>query len=170
MSTKMEAVNALKTLRGFIGSGQLQAIGDACRGEEKQFFFDKMVALSDLVSTMPQTYQQDGLGDQAIVSLHYFSGGCDWYITERDSDPDGEGQIQAFGYANLGDDQNAELGYISIVELIGAGVELDLYFTPQTLGAVKSKYEARVQAYEHKGMTRSDAQGVVEAEDMKAAS
>ena len=166
----MEAVNALKAPRGFIGNGQLQASGHACRGEEKQFFFDKLVSLADLVSTMPQTYEQDGLGDQAIVSLHYFSGGCDWYITERDSDPDGEGQIQAFGYANLGDDQNAELGYISIVELIGAGVELDLYFTPQTLGAVKSKYEARVQAYEHKGMTRSDAQGVVEAEDMKAAS
>ena len=166
--TKMQAVDALKTLRGFIGSGQLQAIGDACRGEEKQFFFDKMVALSDLVSTMPQTYQQDGLGDQAIVSLHYFRGSMDWYITERDSDPDGEGQIQAFGLADFGD--GGKLGYISIVELISAGVELDLYFTPQTLGAVKSKYEARVQAYEHKGMTRSDAQGVVEAEDMKAAS
>ena len=33
-----------------------------------------------------------------------------------------------------------------------------------------SKYESRVQAYEKQGLTRSDAQGVVEAEDMKAAS
>lgn len=170
MSTKMEAVNALKTLNGFIGSSQLQAIGHACRGEEKQFFFDKLVSLGQLVSTMPKTYEQDGLGDQAIVSLHYFTGACDWYITERDVDTDGEGQIQAFGYANLGDDECAELGYISIVELIANGVELDLYFTPQSLGAVKSKYESRVQAYEKQGLTRSDAQGVVEAEDMKAAS
>ena len=138
--TKMQAVDALKTLRGFIGSGQLQAIGDACRGEEKQFFFDKMVALSDLVSTMPQTYQQDGLGDQAIVSLHYFRGSMDWYITERDSDPDGEGQIQAFGLADFGD--GGELGYISIVELIASGVELDMYFEPKTLGQIRAKAAA----------------------------
>lgn len=31
------------------------------------------------------------------------------------------------------------------------------------------EYERRVQAYEDTGMTRSDAQGVVDAEDMKAA-
>lgn len=141
-STKLEAVAALKTLRGFIGNSQLHAIGDACRSEEKQFFFDKAVALADLVSTMPKTYEQDGLGDAAIVSLHYFSGSCDWYITEKDCDPDGEGQIQAFGYANLGDDECAELGYISIVELIGAGVELDLHFTPCTLGQVRAKAAA----------------------------
>jgi hypothetical protein len=170
MSTKMDAIHGIELLRGFIGSSQLHAIGDACRSEEKQFFFDKLVSLGQLVLKMPRTYDQDGLGDQAIVSLHYFKGACDWYITERDVDTDGEGQIQAFGYANLGDDECAELGYISIVELIAAGAELDLYFTPCTLGAVKSKYESRVQAYENQGMTRSDAQGVVEAEDMKAAS
>jgi hypothetical protein len=51
MSTKMEAIAALQTLRGFIGNGQLQAIGNAMRSEEKQFFFDKVVALADLVST-----------------------------------------------------------------------------------------------------------------------
>jgi hypothetical protein len=138
--TKMQAVDALKTLRGFIGNGQLQALGDAMRGEEKQFFFDKMVALANLVSTMPQTYQQDGLGDQAIVSLHYFKGSMDWYITERDSDPDGEGQIQAFGLADFGD--GGELGYISIVELIASGVELDLYFEPKTLGQIRAKAAA----------------------------
>jgi hypothetical protein len=136
----MQAVDALKTLRGFIGSSQLQALGDAMRGEEKQFFFDKMAALDSLVSTMPQTYQQDGLGDQAIVSLHYFRGSMDWYITERDSDPDGEGQIQAFGLADFGD--GGELGYISIVELIAAGIELDLYFEPKTLGQIRAKATA----------------------------
>ncbi|MBI4291306.1 MAG: DUF2958 domain-containing protein [Betaproteobacteria bacterium] len=140
-ATKMDAVHALKLLGGFIGRSQLEAIGHACRGEEKQFFFDKLTALGQLVLKMPRTYDQDGLGDQAIVSLHYFKGACDWYITEHDSDPDGKGQIQAFGYANLGDDECAELGYISIVELIGAGVELDLYFTPCTLGSIKAKAE-----------------------------
>ena len=32
----------------------------------------------------------------------------------------------------------------------------------------KEEYERRVQAYEAQGMTRSDAQGVVEAEDMQS--
>jgi hypothetical protein len=142
MSTKMDAIHGIELLRGFIGSSQLNAIGDACRSEEKQFFFDKLVDLGQLVLKMPRTYDQEDLGDQAIVSLHYFSGACDWYITERDIDTDGEGQIQAFGYANLGDDECAELGYISIVELIANGVELDLYFTPKTLGQIRAKETA----------------------------
>ena len=84
---------------------------------------------------MPQTYEQDGMGEQAIAHLHYFTSGCDWYITERDSDPDGEGQIQAFGSANLG--YGPELGYISIKELLENGAELDLYFTPCTLSSLR---------------------------------
>ena len=100
--TKSDAVQAIKTLRGFIGNSQLAVIGSACYREEKQFFFNKLVEMADVVSTMPQTYNQDGLGDQAVIYLHYFNGSMDWYITERDSDPDGEGQIQAFGLANLG--------------------------------------------------------------------
>lgn len=141
-STKMDALHGLELLRGFIGRSQLHAIGDACRSEEKQFFFDRLTSLGQMVLKMPRTYDQDGIGNQAIAFLHYFAGGCDWYITERDSDPDGEGQIQAFGYANLGDDESAELGYISIPELIGAGVELDLYFTPKTLQQINAKKKA----------------------------
>ena len=37
-------------------------------------------------------------------------------------------QIQTFGLSNLG--YGAELGYISIDELVGENVELDLYFSP----------------------------------------
>ena len=47
---------------------------------------------------MPQTYQQEELGNQAIVYLHYFHGGADWYVTERDMDGP---QHQAFGLADL---------------------------------------------------------------------
>jgi hypothetical protein len=77
---------------------------------------------------MPKTYEQDGLGQQAIAHLHYFTAGGDWYITERDTHPD---QHQAFGAANLG--YGAELGYISLPELLAAGAELDLHFTPRPL-------------------------------------
>jgi hypothetical protein len=122
----------------------LHIIVEACRGEEGRFFSQKLLAVSDLINTMPKTYEQDGLGDEAIVSLHYFYGGSDWYITEKDMDG---GVQQAFGYAVLnGDDQYAELGYISIIELTRNGVELDLYFTPCTLAEIKTKRQKRAKA------------------------
>ena len=69
----------------------------------------------------------------ALAHLHYFIGGCDWWIVEKDSDPDQAGQVQAFGIADLG--MGAELGYISIPELLENGAELDLYYTePKTIG------------------------------------
>lgn len=133
--TKNDAIEAIKTLRPFIGRAQLAVIGAAVYGPERQFFIDKLCELADLVATMPETYEQDGKGDQAVAYLHYFRAGMDWYITERDSDPDGNGQLQAFGLADLG--YGGELGYICIEELIGAGVELDLHFTPRTLATIQ---------------------------------
>ena len=47
--------------------------------------------------------------------------------------------MQALGLANLG--YGGELGYISIQELIDAGVELDVYWTPKTIGAIKGNPE-----------------------------
>jgi len=136
--TKLDAANALVTLHGFIGRSQLSAIGHACYGEEQQFFFHKLVALAGIVTSMPRTYQTNGQGDEAVVYLHYFgAGNCDWYITEADSNEDGEGQHQAFGLADLG--YGGELGYISIAELIQLNMELDLYFKPCTLAELKSQ-------------------------------
>jgi len=142
----MDVVDVLPTLRPFIGRSQLSAIGDACRGEERQWFKDRLVALADQIANMPETYAQDGLGDQAVAHLHYFAGGAtNWWITEKDSDPDGEGQVQAFGLANMfggPTDQDAELGYISIAEIIANGGELDLHFAPQTLAQLKDTRQA----------------------------
>ena len=87
---------------------------------------------------MPKTYESDGQGDDVTVMLHYFINGSDWWITERDVILDD--QVQAFGYVCLnGDIDCAELGYISITELINNNVELDLYFEPTTLREVKKK-------------------------------
>jgi len=121
-------------LRGFISRSQSLAIAQCMAGEEGEWFEEKMVALAKLIAEMPKVYQQDGKGDAAIVSLHYFTGGCDWYILEKDSEPE---QHQAFGFANIG--YGAELGYISIVELVENNVELDLHFTPCTVGELKAK-------------------------------
>jgi hypothetical protein len=69
----------------------------------------------------------------ALAHLHYFTGGCDWWIVEKDADPDHAGQVQAFGVADLG--MGAELGYISIPELLENGAKLDLHYTePKTIG------------------------------------
>lgn len=121
----------LVDLRDFIGVNQRRVIKQACHGEEREFFLAKLEALAEHIRTMPQTYDQDGKGDQATAHLHYFIGGCDWYITEKDRCAE---QLQAFGLADLG--HGPELGYISLVELLACGAELDLYFTPCTLAAL----------------------------------
>ena len=128
-----QVVAAARTLQRFITPAELETIGSACRGEEREFFKAKLVELADLVGSMPVTYETDGQGDQATAFLHYFTSDCDWYIVERDSE---EEQHQAFGLACIWEQ---ELGYISIQELIEAGAELDLYWTPKTLGQVKAE-------------------------------
>ena len=121
----------LINIKDWIGKDQLQVIEQGLKGEEKDFFRDKLNEIELLTCTMPKPYETDGQGKEAIAQLHYFLGGSDWYITERDSSDE---QIQSFGYVILnGDTDNAELGYISIQELISNNVELDLYWTPKTL-------------------------------------
>ena len=127
--TKMDAVKSLEVLKGFIPTNELSVIGDSCRTEEKQFFFNKIVEIANIIKTMPKTYEQDGLGMDSIAYLHYFKNSMDWYITEKDMENE---QCQAFGYADLGFG-GGDLGYISIVELLENQIELDLHFTPKTL-------------------------------------
>ena len=129
-------------LEKFISKSQLSCIESGLRGEEKNFFIGLVDSLSDTIKGMPYSYQTDGKGDKAIAYLHYFKGGYDCYVTERDMGMDGgatiEEQIQAFGMVKMhGGD--FELGYISIVELIANGIQLDFHFNPCTLGELKSK-------------------------------
>ena len=130
-------------LNHFIGKNQLSVMKSACKGEEGQYFRDMIEKLKTQISAMPKTYETDEQGDNAIAMLHYFNGGSDWYIIEKDAgSPDDEirGQSQAFGFTCLnGDTLNAELGYINIQELIENGVELDLYYKPETLRTIKNK-------------------------------
>jgi hypothetical protein len=148
VNTKTEAQAAVQTtLREFMGSRQRMAVGSLFRCEEKQFFFDKMCELAKTVTDMPKTYEQDGKGDEAVAHLHYFAGGSgNWWITEKDMGSEDEpGQHQAFGLVDLG--CGPELGYISIVELLAAGAELDFHFRPTTIGKLKEKIDARHEAF-----------------------
>lgn len=134
-------------IRPFFSRNQFLAVAfaaDPKNSEEAEFFLRKLIDLAQQIDTMPKTYEQDGKGDEAIVHLHYFLGGSDWYITEKDMNG---GIEQAFGYAILnGDDECAELGYISIQEITAYGAELDLHFTPCTLGEIKAKRHQADQA------------------------
>jgi len=134
-------MNKLDTFRDFVSPSQRACLYDAMRGEEGEYFRKTIVAFwLAVIDTMPKTYEQDGMGDQAIVWLHYFKGSMDWFITERDIDPDSEGQIQAYGISDLG--YGGELGYISIKELIENGVELDLHWKPRAIAQARERAAA----------------------------
>lgn len=122
----------------WMSEGQNKAVIAGMMGEEWQFFADKMKELAGVIATMPKTYDQDGKYDEAVAYLHYFRGAGDWYITEKDMSD--QGTEQAFGLADLG--YGGELGYISIVELAEAGVELDFHFKPKTIGQIKGAPDA----------------------------
>ncbi|MCK5663315.1 MAG: hypothetical protein KAI17_07500 [Thiotrichaceae bacterium] len=131
----IEALKISKSLQGFFSKSQLKAIVENCRGEEKQFFYDKMKEMSGIIKKMPKTYDQEEKGDDAIAYLHYFKGSYDFYITEKDME---EIQYQAFGLAVMAE---AELGYISIVELIENDFEIDLFFIPQSISELKKRHK-----------------------------
>lgn len=80
----------------------------------------------------PPLYSQDGKGKNATVYVKIFDpcGSWTWYITEWD------GTSIAFGLVN---GFEKELGYIDLAELattrgaMGIGLEIDVWFKPQTL-------------------------------------
>ena len=138
----MEAAKAMGKINQFMGAAQLKVMGDGCRGPEADYFKDKIVEMAGVIEGMPVSYETDGLGMDAVVQLHYFLNGWDWYITEKDVNKDGRGQLQAFGFADSGEGFGPELGYISIKEIVRCGAELDLHWTPCTLRQIKEKAAA----------------------------
>jgi hypothetical protein len=62
---------------------------------------------------IPRLYETEGIPvEDKLIHLHFFIGGCHWYIAEYDGDD------IFFGYAVLnGDYWNAEWGYVSFSEL-----------------------------------------------------
>ena len=125
----------------FIGPVQTRMVADALRGEERRWFAEKMLELRQRVESMPCTYQQDGLGDQAIAHLRYFCGGqATCWITEKDKgspdDTPAERQWQAFGLADLFGD-GGETGYICLPEWLANGAELDFHFQPAPLSEIR---------------------------------
>jgi hypothetical protein len=85
----------------------------------------------DDLAKLPNLYETDRVPlKDKIIYMHFFIGGCDWYIAEFD------GEDLLFGFAILNDDlQNAEWGYISLAELDaininGFEIDRDVHWQP----------------------------------------
>ena len=130
--TPPEKPHELDILKMLTPPAQYEAIIAGMMGEEGDHFVELIDHIHAMWQAMPKTYETDAQGRAALAHLHYFIGGCDWWIVEKDADPDHAGQVQAFGIADLG--MGRELGYISIPELLENGAELDLYFHAKTIG------------------------------------
>ena len=65
------------------------------------------------LSEIPKLYETENVPvKDKLIFLHFFIGGCDWYIAEYD------GEDIFWGYAILNNDHfNAEWGYIPFSEL-----------------------------------------------------
>ena len=80
---------------------------------------------------------------KVILKLFTPDAQCTWYITEFD------GKDTFFGFCNLGDDQNAELGNISLSELqltrgrLGLPVERDNHWNSDTTLDKVMNFEVR---------------------------
>lgn len=76
---------------------------------------------------------QDGLLGESKVVVKYFNpvGVGTWFITEGNKLDNGD--YEMYGYCHLGDDMNAEFGYVHLSELqsltlpFGLTIERDLY-------------------------------------------
>lgn len=129
--------NAFETARPFLSRAQFATLQELCNGSEGPYFDGRVRALACQLVAMPKTGEQDGEGVDPVVHLHYFLGGMDWYIVEKDEIG---GVEQAYGFVvQRGDGQGAELGYISIAQIVACGAELDLYFEPCPLSQILAK-------------------------------
>lgn len=90
-----------------------------------------------VLATIPPLYSTDTTpATEKILHLHYFTGGCDWFIAEVDPTAG-----LAFGWAELTPGMG-EWGYIPLPELeeVNRGliiVERDLHWTPTAASAVR---------------------------------
>ena len=71
------------------------------------------VPSTERLAGIPRLYETEGVeAKDKVIHLHFFLGGCDWYVAEYD------GSDLFFGYAILNSDfDNAEWGYFSFGEL-----------------------------------------------------
>lgn len=127
-------------LSHFMSINQRRMLEVLICGEEGAEFVSIVIKLKSHIDLMPKTGESEGQGEAAQIQLHYFIGGYDAWILEKDVGSPNDDvvgvQTQAFGWASFGGKGDAEMGYVSIQEAIENGAELDLYWTPKTWAAI----------------------------------
>lgn len=85
----------------------------------------------------PGLYEQEDAGLDALVYVHYFVWGCDWFVTEYDPESG-----DCFGWVRIGGEQ--ELGYFNYQELCTVRVnglfpvDVDDDWRPRPLSEVRA--------------------------------
>lgn len=126
-------------MQTYLPPTQRRTVEILLKGEEGEFFEQTLAHLADVVHHMPRVLPSNLQSmDDAVAYLHYFYGGCDWYILEP-----ADNDRVCFCYANLGDDQNAEYGSLWLGEFDSLNVELDFHWTPKTMREVLAQRQGQ---------------------------
>ena len=99
------------------------------------------VPSKERLDRIPRLYETENIPlKDKLIHLHFFIGGCDWYIAEYDGDD------LFWGYAILNDDHEcAEWGYISFGELKDIIIKgwLEIDFETEEIWTVKKASEIK---------------------------
>ncbi len=131
----LQGAQALHELekRRLLPRGEFLTLAQNLKGEEGLEIAENIKKIWQTFQTMPKTYNTEGNADPT-AHLHYFTGSWDWWITEKDAEPE---QAQAFGFVKSELCPDGEWGYISLEEITEVGAEIDLYFTPAPVSKFK---------------------------------
>jgi hypothetical protein len=116
LGSKLEPVKMSDDLKRLTPKSQYLTMLD---GWEE--YSDAITRMNEVVEKMARLYETDTkeMKGRHPLALHYFLGGCDWYISEWDR------ADSFFGYAILNNDvQMSEWGYISLSELLSIEASL----------------------------------------------
>lgn len=114
-----EGLNYLDILKQFVPPLQRAATLECLTGEDGMSYLENLKRMASYLASWP--------GEDKAV-FHLFVGGCDWLVMER---PDSHGV--AFGWANLGDPDNAEYGSLWLPEILACSpfVNVDYHWEPR---------------------------------------
>ena len=127
----------LLMLRPYLNRNQRLGLVQLLCGEEGAWHRQRLREMLNIISSIPALYATDSQGDAAVAHLHYFMPNADFYFTELDRERE---DLPGFGLAVITD---AELGYMNLREVLANGGELDLHWTPKTIGEVREAHHAR---------------------------
>lgn len=122
--------DTINFLQNYIPKMELRTLVSGVRKNGKDSFIaEKLKDIEKAIKAMPPIYTNEHLGKDAPIKLHYFGGATDIWLSELDRE-----NREGFGLTCLnGDTECAELGYVSIAEIISTPfLELDLYWNDKT--------------------------------------